>query len=111
MPRHSPGPTAKSTPSIAFTQPASPRNWTVRLSTLTRACSVMSVLDLQARVEHIAQAVAQQAHPGRRKADRDTGKHHHPPDFDRIVASFRIDVAPARCRRRRSNAEETKRRF
>src|SRR5471030_2981253 len=74
MPRHSRGCTAKLTSSTTVSQPVSPRNWTVRLS--TASSGAISGLDLEARIEHVAQAIAEQVHAERGQADRGAGEQH-----------------------------------
>src|SRR5258708_22319124 len=83
MPRHSRGCTAKLTSSTTVSQPASPRNWTVRLSTASSGPGAISGLDLEARIEHVAQPVAEQVHAERRQAYRGPGEQHDPPGLDR----------------------------
>src|SRR5258708_30589521 len=98
MPTQSPATTSSETSSTAVTQPESTRNWTVRLR-MARSGAIKSIASLQARVEHIAERVAEQVEAQCGDADSDTGKQHHPPGLRGIVATLGDDVAPAGDRR------------
>src|SRR6202158_4534076 len=95
-PTQSPSPMSIDTPSTAVTQPASTRNCTVRSRIESNGAAATLVASLQARVQNIAQRVAEEIHAERRKTDGYAWKQHHPPGFRGIVASLRDDVAPAR---------------
>src|ERR1700677_1720962 len=77
-PRLSPSAMAKDTSSTAVLQPRSPRNWTVRFSISSNGAAISDAA-LQAWVEEVAQAVAEQIEAERGQGDAETGKQHHPP--------------------------------
>src|ERR1700730_8606037 len=79
MPREARGATSKVTSSIAVSHPCSPRNRTVSSRTDSSVPSATSGLDLQARIKHVAQPVAQQVHTECGKADGDPREQHDPP--------------------------------
>src|SRR5882672_3837438 len=105
MPTQSPAPTSIETSSIAVTQPVSTRNWTVRLRT-ARSGAIKSIASLLARVEQVAERVAEQVEAQCGEADGDAGKQHHPPGLGGIVAALGDDVAPAGDRRLDTDAKK-----
>src|SRR4051794_40788327 len=109
MPSVSPGETSNDTPSTARVTPSSVKKNVARSRTERRG--VISHPPREARVEAVAQAVAEEVHGEHHDGERDAGCEDRPGGAGEKQPRLRDHVAPGRDLGRRARAEEGQRRL
>src|SRR5438105_1926328 len=104
-PMISPGFISKLTPSSTRASPAAVANERKRLST----SSSLSPGTSDPRIEHVAQAVAEEVEPHHDEEDGEPGRKRVPPRLRKEFARLRDHASPFRRRRRRAEPQEPER--